>query len=124
MKIRNGFVSNSSSSSFVIRGIKIKEKKLAELLGIYVDDEDENLLEKISDSFPWAEKLELESTRDACYGDPTGEVIVGVSIALLEDGEVCEIPDTNDAEIKAKIEKKLGTQIEESLKTYIQYSSQ
>ena len=37
MKVRCGFVGNSSSSSFVLRGIKMKETALAKLLNITID---------------------------------------------------------------------------------------
>lgn len=40
MKIRNGFVSNSSSSSFVLVGCKLSEKEIAAKLNINMDDDD------------------------------------------------------------------------------------
>lgn len=38
MKIRNGFVSNSSSSSFVLIGCKLTENEIANKLNINVND--------------------------------------------------------------------------------------
>ena len=40
MKIRSGFVSNSSSSSFILRGIKIKKEELIQKLKISKDELD------------------------------------------------------------------------------------
>ena len=45
MRLRNGFVSNSSSSSFIIAGISLEEKELARRLGISVEDAEENEIE-------------------------------------------------------------------------------
>ena len=45
MKLRSGFVSNSSSSSFIIAGISLEEKELARRLGISVEDAEENEIE-------------------------------------------------------------------------------
>lgn len=43
MKIRNGFVSNSSSSSFIIRGMKLSKDEIIEKLN--VSDEAKNMSE-------------------------------------------------------------------------------
>lgn len=43
MKIREGFVSNSSSSSYVLLGCKLSEDEIAQKLGINVDDVYEKL---------------------------------------------------------------------------------
>lgn len=45
MKTRNGFVSNSSSSSFIIAGISLSEKELARRLGISVEEAEESEIE-------------------------------------------------------------------------------
>lgn len=41
MKIRNGFVSNSSTSSFLIYGIALEDDEIREALGINEDSEDD-----------------------------------------------------------------------------------
>ena len=125
MKIRNGFVSNSSSSSFVVRGVKMKEIDLAKILNIDPTDLNDHcdLLSKLYSKIGYGGEIKLKSTRDFFDGDETGEVIVGVEIADLNDGVVEELKDPDDATIKEKIEKKLGTSIAEPLKTYMQYIS-
>jgi len=128
MKVRSGFVSNSSSSSFIIRGVKLKINNVAKRLG--VDPNVAELHEKIYDKFGYSHgigKVAMESTR--CYFDDDGrtyntaDVIVGVRIVDLDDGEVGVIPDPDDSKIRQKIEKKIGSIGDKKLKTYIQFVS-
>jgi len=59
MKIRQGFVSNSSSSSFICIGIKVKKSDIGELDENYIDGCGYNIL----DDF------------EAGYGDPDFSII-------------------------------------------------
>lgn len=120
MKIRNGFVSNSSSSSFVIRGVKLKIADLAKRLGESPTQTD--LFEALSNKFGYGKgKVNIESTRYYFGGDDcnTADVIVGVLLTDLSDGEVVEIKDPNDTSIKPKIENVIGKV--GKLKTYAQF---
>jgi hypothetical protein len=47
MKLRIGFVSNSSSSSFAIYGLELDGEQLAKLLGVNVDEDDYDLYDLI-----------------------------------------------------------------------------
>jgi hypothetical protein len=120
MKIRNGFVSNSSSSSFVIRGIKITEEELQKI-GIPMKNKDDiwgirNYLQTT-----YGIKMSVETTRYYFGGDPTGEFIIGKEIGELGDGVVSEIPDCNDGDIIEDL-KKAGILVNK-LSTFIQYVS-
>jgi hypothetical protein len=113
MKTRNGFVSNSSSSSFVVRGIKI------------TDEEAENAYAEGEDGYSWARKfgVQQESTRYYFGGDETNESIVGLSLGGLEDGDVTELSEPDDKDITAKL---LAAGIEvgdRPIKTYVQFIS-
>ena len=122
MKIRNGFVSNSSSSSFIIRGIKIGEKQLAESLGISVDQED--LMDECAIKLMKIKsKLEVQSTRYYFDGDHTGEVVIGFN-TNVEDGCVIELQDDNERDEKIKAElNKIGVNRVDKLSTFFQYIS-
>lgn len=122
MKIRNGFVSNSSSSSFVIRGVKLKIVDVAKRLK--EDPTQDDLFDVLSDRFDYGKgKVNCESAR--CFFDGeshnTADVIVGVQVADLDDGNVVEIKDPDDIRIRKKIEGKVGKI--GNLKTYAQYIS-
>jgi hypothetical protein len=92
MKVRNGFVSNSSTSSFLIYGVCFSEDELYDKLGIEEEPEEGvwEILEEL------AEELDME------YNSPYdwGENFLGISWDQVGD-------DETGGEFKAKIEKKL-----------------
>ena len=100
MKIRNGFVSNSSSSSFIIRGMKLSKDEIIEKLN--VSDEAKNMSEY---DFPYfiQKKFNFSVEPDGNYfgGQDYNNFIVGKSIGYLEDGEAVELPDRTDEEDKS-----------------------
>lgn len=87
MKIRTGFVSNSSSSSFIIRGIKISRSDILSLLG----HEEESELDDYEISREIEGKIKCISCRSDDYyfeydKKPAKEFIVGMSQGSLEVG--------------------------------------
>lgn len=101
MKIRNGFVSNSSSSSFLIYGYAIDASTLADELGYNEDvdgDQEDFLYGKLDKSIPYQ------------FGPyEIGEVYLGRSWSSVKD-------DETGAEFKARVKKEieefLGTEVE------------
>lgn len=126
MKTRNGFVSNSSSSSFIVRGIKINEKNLSESLGIdlaKIKEDGENLMDTLYRAMKkFKSKLQVEEDRYYFGGESTGNWILGFETDS-DDGWVVEIKDDpeNDKEIIQALDKigvkdidKLSTTVSES----------
>jgi hypothetical protein len=136
MKQRNGFVSNSSSQSFIVRGIKIDYKKLPEkiLKGLDTDTDAEGDAEangeKVDRAYDIDTYLEnkrtglrCESTRDFFDGEVKDEVIIGMPMGDLEDGVVFEVKETKDLDEKVIVRlKKIGVEAN-TLSTFVQYIS-
>ena len=127
MKIRTGFVSNSSSSSFIIRGIKMTSAEIIKTLNISQEeidnfDNDDDIYEFLNYKLC---NLDFNVEVDGnFFGEQDySTLIVGKSIGYLKDGVVFELPDRTPDQDKKIIEKFEALGLKVSLKTYIQMIS-
>ena len=112
MKIRRGFVSNSSSCSFCIYGVSIEPQKLCEKLvenGIELTKEDK---EDIYDWFD-SKKNKLTEKLEIQYGPEYGEgdLYIGKEWNSIPD-------DQTGKEFKKEIEEKIGKLIGKDTKCF------
>ena len=101
MKIRSGFVSNSSSSSFVIIGFKLptddeSKKKFLKYKGIEIPEDDDDLWSAYSDALYdtssvltgdgeyWAGKIISDSNGNDCGDMERNEIDITAAIAEAE----------------------------------------
>lgn len=96
MKIRYGFVSNSSSSSFCIYGANISWSDVEEKMGKNIDTDDEDEFDEYSalDDMLDGTDLEQHSPYDS------GEYFVGISWSNIRDNETGK-------EFKARVLKQM-----------------
>jgi len=130
MKIRNGFVSNSSSSSFIIRGMKISIDEAIKKLSISQEEIDEcgedeyELFELVSGKF---DGFNVEPDGNYFGEQDYSTLIVGEDAGRLEDGDVVELKEYTSEENQAILEKfeKLGFDVwgMGKLRTFVQMVS-
>lgn len=114
MKIRQGFVSNSSSQSFIVRGIRVKKDIVVKTFNA-----------KDFDSIRYrTDNIVIEDTRDFFDGEQTDDCIVGISMGDLEDGVVMEIPNSDDGKLIEILRTAGFADIQTGqLSTFVQYIS-
>ena len=128
MKIRAGFVSNSSSSSFILRGTKLSTEEIIKALNIPQEEIDEVGDEEEYELYEFLSR-KLKGFDVEVDGNYFGDqdyttLIVGESIGSLEDGEAVELREYTPEENQKLIEKfeALGFK-DVKLKTYVQMVS-
>ena len=130
MKIRFGFVSNSSSSSFVIRGIKVTIDQIKKVCKIDDELDDPYELTQLFNKYTEKKKIDLTIAIDSSYELDGAEAVIGKDFGSFEPSnffcveDVLAKADVDDKAVmaalnKLEVYKEVPTQ--PSLKTYILY---
>lgn len=126
MKIRNGFVSNSSSSSFIVRGMRLSTDEIIKTLNISKEDieefeEDEyELLGYLSGKF---EDLQYEPDGNYFGELDYSTIVVGKSLTNIEDGEMTEMSNLTEEQEQKVIDQFKSLGFTGELSTYIRFVS-
>lgn len=85
-----------------------------------------DVFEDLYGVFGYGKKVQVETTKgyfDNSGDANTADVIVGVSLTNLDDGEVSALKDILDASVQKDIEAKIGPIGKLKLKTFVQFVS-
>ena len=128
MRTRNALVSNSSSSSFIIRGIKVDVRDFCKFIGLNEIDKEKDDIDQIRKFLVTefqVKDMELVPFKNYFqFEEPYEDMIIGLKAKVsFNDGEIVEMKPTDlvDTDVKLRLVK-LGYE-NPPLSTFVQYVS-